>query len=62
MNKEQIKGKLDQVKGEGKEQWGKLTDDHSKEAEGKMDKVKGKLKEGYGDVKEKLSEKDDKVE
>ncbi|MED3561444.1 CsbD family protein [Bacillus xiapuensis] len=54
MNNEKLKGSLEQVKGEAKEQWGKLTDDHSKESEGKMDKVKGKLKEGYGKVKDEL--------
>ncbi|MBI0578090.1 CsbD family protein [Neobacillus cucumis] len=54
MNKETVKGNLDQVKGEAKEQWGKLTDDHSKEAEGKVDKAKGKLKEGYGEVKDEI--------
>lgn len=55
MNKDKINGSVDQLKGEAKEQWGKLTDDHSKVAEGKMDKVKGKLKEGVGKVKDKLS-------
>ena len=54
MNKDKIKGSLDQIKGEAKEQWGKLTNDHSKEAEGKLDKMKGKVKEGIGKVKEKL--------
>ncbi|MEH7547124.1 uncharacterized protein YjbJ (UPF0337 family) [Neobacillus bataviensis] len=56
MNKDELKGRFDQVKGEAKEQWGKTTDDRSTEAEGKFDKVKGKVKEGYGEVKEKLSE------
>ena len=55
MNKDEIKGKLDQVKGEAKEQWGKLTNDPSAETEGKLDKVKGKIKEGVGKVKEKFS-------
>jgi len=55
MNKDKLKGSLDQVKGEAKEQWGKLTDDRSTEAEGKVDKVKGKVKEGVGKVKDKLS-------
>ncbi|MFK9091532.1 CsbD family protein [Bacillus salipaludis] len=54
MNKDKLKGGLDQVKGEAKEQWGKLTDDRSTEAEGKWDKAKGKLKEGVGEVKDKL--------
>ena len=55
MNKDKLKGSLDLVKGEAKEQWGKLTDDRSTEAEGKVDKVKGKVKEGVGKVKDKLS-------
>lgn len=54
MNKEKVEGNVDQVKGEAKEQWGRLTDDHSKVAEGKMDKVKGKVKEGVGNIKDKL--------
>ncbi|MEH7120174.1 CsbD family protein [Neobacillus vireti] len=56
MNKEELKGRADQVKGEVKEQWGKTTDDRSTEAEGKFDKAKGKMKEGYGDLKDKLSD------
>ena len=55
MNKDKLRGSLDQMKGKTKEQWGRLTDNPSKEAEGKMDKVKGKLKEGIGKVKDKLS-------
>lgn len=47
-----FKAGLDQVKGEAKEKWGKLTDDESKVAEGKMDKAKGKFREGVEDVKE----------
>jgi uncharacterized protein YjbJ (UPF0337 family) len=55
MNTDKVKGKIDQVKGEAKEQWGRLTDDHSLEAKGKIDKAKGKLKEGIGDVKDNFS-------
>jgi uncharacterized protein YjbJ (UPF0337 family) len=55
MNKDKVKGILNQVKGEAKEQWGKLTNDPSTETEGKLDKVKGKFKEGVGKVKGKLS-------
>ncbi|MGZ4159274.1 MAG: CsbD family protein, partial [Neobacillus sp.] len=54
MNKDTVKGHVDQVKGEAKEQWGRLTNDHSKVVEGKMDKVKGKVREGVGDVKDKV--------
>ena len=51
MDKDKVKGSLDQLKGEAKEQWGKLTNDRSTETEGKLDKVKGKVKEGVGKVK-----------
>jgi uncharacterized protein YjbJ (UPF0337 family) len=55
MNKDKIKGSLNQLKGEAKEQLGKLTNDPSTETEGKLDKVKGKCKEGIGKIKGKLS-------
>lgn len=55
MDKDIIKGRLEQVKGEAKKQWGKIKDDRSTETEGKMDKVKGKVKEGMGKLKEKWS-------
>ncbi|WP_042463498.1 CsbD family protein [Neobacillus dielmonensis] len=55
MNKDRVKGSFDQVKGEAKEQWGKLTDDPKTEKEGKLDQAKGKVKEGIGKVKEKFS-------
>ncbi len=53
MDKDKVKGSLDQVKGEAKEQWGKLTNDPSTEKEGQLDKVKGKVKEDIGKAKEK---------
>ena len=38
MDKDKIKGTQDQLKGEAKEQWGKLTHDCSTETEGKSRK------------------------
>jgi uncharacterized protein YjbJ (UPF0337 family) len=55
MDKDKVKGSLDQLKGETKEQWGKLTNDRSTETEGKLDKVKGKVREGVARIKEKWS-------
>jgi uncharacterized protein YjbJ (UPF0337 family) len=55
MNKDQVKGRFEQVKGEAKEQWGNISDNHSIENEGKMDKVKGKLQERIGELKDKFS-------
>ena len=42
MNDKQTKGAFDQVKGEAKKQFGKLTDNESMEAEGRLDKGKRK--------------------
>lgn len=48
MNRDIIKGKWNQLKGEVKVQWGKLTDDELNEINGNYDKVVGKLQEKYG--------------
>ncbi|MCM3394407.1 CsbD family protein [Cytobacillus sp. FSL W8-0315] len=55
MNKDQTNGNVDQLKGEFKKQYGKLTNNESKEAEGNMDKFKGQAQEKWGDAKEALS-------
>lgn len=55
MNDKQTKGAFDQVKGEAKKQFGKLTDNESMEAEGRLDKGKGKMKETAGDLQEDIS-------
>jgi uncharacterized protein YjbJ (UPF0337 family) len=55
MNNDQTKGSFDQLKGEAKKQFGKLTDNESMEADGRVDKGKGKLQETAGNVKEDLS-------
>jgi uncharacterized protein YjbJ (UPF0337 family) len=53
MNKDLIKGKWNQIKGEVKIKWGKLTDDELDQIEGNYDKMIGKLQEKYGYEKEK---------
>lgn len=52
MNKDQINGKFEQLKGEIKKTWGKLTDDEIMLYNGKQDLFFGKLKERYGLAKE----------
>jgi uncharacterized protein YjbJ (UPF0337 family) len=54
MNKDQIKGKFERIKGDIKERIGGGTKDRSTQAEGWMEEKKGKIREGVGDVKEEL--------
>jgi len=48
MNWDVIKGKWKQLKGEARQQWGKLTDDDWDQVGGEKDKFIGKLQERYG--------------
>ena len=45
-------GKWDQLKGNAKKKWGKLTDDDLQQVEGDKDRLVGKVKEKYGISKE----------
>ena len=56
MNKDQVKGRVEQAKGGVKEATGKAMDDRDLEAEGKVDKVGGKAQATYGDAKEKAKD------
>ncbi|WP_068613941.1 CsbD family protein [Paenibacillus tuaregi] len=52
MDSSVFKGKWNQLKGEVKIQWGKLTDDDLDKIEGEKDKLVGKLQERYGHTKD----------
>jgi uncharacterized protein YjbJ (UPF0337 family) len=52
MNWEQARGNWNQVKGEVKKQWGKLTDDDFAQVNGERDKLVGRIQERYGYAKE----------
>ena len=54
MNEQQLKGKWNQVKGEVKKRWGRLTDDDLMEVEGNYDKLIGKIQERHGESEEKV--------
>lgn len=56
MNQDIIKSQWKQLKGEVKQQWGKLTDDDILVIEGKRDSLVGKLQERYGLEKDKAAE------
>jgi len=61
MNKDQVSGRAEEVKGTIKEAVGKATDNDRLKAQGKADQLTGKVKAGYGDAKEKVKDAIDKA-
>lgn len=54
MNKDIFAGKWEEVKGQLKQKWGKLTDDDLLEIEGNNQEIYGKLRQHYGYTKEEI--------
>jgi uncharacterized protein YjbJ (UPF0337 family) len=54
MNEQLLKGKWNQLKGEVKKKWGRLTDDDLMEVEGNYDKLIGKIQEKHGESEENV--------
>lgn len=54
MEKEQVTGKVDELKGKAKQTIGKATGNPDLHDEGVVDEGKGKLKQAYGNVKDKI--------
>ncbi len=54
MDKDRVKGSLEQAKGKVKEVAGKAVGDSKLEAEGKADQVKGKVQNAVGGLKDAL--------
>jgi uncharacterized protein YjbJ (UPF0337 family) len=54
MNEDKMKGKWNQLKGEIKRKWGKVTDNDLLEAEGNIDKLVGTIQERSGEQKEAI--------
>ena len=61
MEKEQITGKADELKGKMKQGIGKATNNPNLQGEGVVDETKGKVKEAYGDVKNAIKHADKKA-
>ena len=61
MNKDQVKGRVEQAKGSVKENAGKALGDRELQGEGKGDKAAGKAQATYGDAKEKVKGAIDKA-
>jgi uncharacterized protein YjbJ (UPF0337 family) len=57
VNRDTIKGKWQEIKGEIQKQWGKLTDDELDQTEGDMTAIEGVIRQKYGDGKEEYRDK-----
>ena len=61
MNKDQVKGRAEEVKGNIKEGVGQVIGNRDLEAEGEVDQAAGKVQKNYGDGKEKVKDAIDKI-
>ncbi len=61
MNKDQVKGRVEEAKGAVKETTGKVVGNKDLQAEGTVDKTAGKTRANYGDAKEKVKGAIDKI-
>jgi uncharacterized protein YjbJ (UPF0337 family) len=56
MNRDEIDGKTDQVKGKAKQAWGDVTDNERLHGEGVADEAGGNVQEGFGKAKRKVGD------
>src|SRR5215471_3052310 len=56
MNKDEMKGKADQVKGRAKQAWGDLTNNEQTREEGIKDEARGEVQEGIGKARRKVGD------
>ena len=61
MNKDQVAGRAEELKGKIKEETGKIVGNENLEAEGKLDKLTGKAQAALGDGKNKVADKIEKL-
>jgi uncharacterized protein YjbJ (UPF0337 family) len=62
VDKKNIEGGIDQVKGRVKETVGSATNDPNLQAEGKFDQIKGKVKDMAGHLRQGIKDELDKLE
>jgi uncharacterized protein YjbJ (UPF0337 family) len=60
MDKDRVKGAVDQAKGAAKDAAGRVLGDSKLQAEGKTDKLKGKIENAVGGAKDALRDADRK--
>jgi uncharacterized protein YjbJ (UPF0337 family) len=56
MNNDELNGKVDKLKGQVKQGWGKATNDEDTRAEGVADEAAGNVEEGFGKARRKVGE------
>ena len=56
MNRDELDGKTDQVKGRAKQAWADITDDDRLHDEGVADEAAGDVQEGVGRARRKVGE------
>ena len=56
MNKDELNGKVDKLKGQAKQAWGKTTNDPAIHDEGVADEAAGKVEEGFGKARRKVGD------
>jgi uncharacterized protein YjbJ (UPF0337 family) len=56
MNKDQVKGRVEEAKGAIKEATGRVTGNANMQDRGTLEKAAGKVQKNYGDVKEQVKE------
>jgi uncharacterized protein YjbJ (UPF0337 family) len=61
MDKEQVTGKADELKGKAKQAVGRATKNPNLHDEGVADEVKGDVKQGYGKLKDTIKHADRKA-
>jgi uncharacterized protein YjbJ (UPF0337 family) len=55
VNKDRIKGKIEEIKGNVKQRIGGASKDRSTQAEGWVEEKKGQIRGGYGEVKDEMN-------
>jgi uncharacterized protein YjbJ (UPF0337 family) len=56
MNKDELNGKIDKLKGQTKQAWGHATDDQATHDEGVADEAAGHVEEGFGKARRKVGD------
>lgn len=57
MNSDIVKGKWQDIKGEIRNVWGKITDDELESVKGNLTSIAGLIQQRYGEAKDVVSEK-----